>query len=209
MEDTGAEGSTAGTEELGTNSDALTYFCGYMVNGEIEAKYRSLGGTSSFLGCPTTHESRTQCGGGYYNNFQGGAITWGPYAGAHETHGPIRVKWAEQGYECGSLGFPTTDELPGSCAGLRYNNFENGAIVWTPQYGAFKSQGIIRAAWAYTGYECGPLGPPSSDEGYSATSDWGGPTYYQYYANGYIVTVLNGGVWRNYCYVNNRGYITC
>ena len=56
-----------------------------------------------------------------------------------------RAKW-----ETGPLGYPKTDELnlegfPGVSGG-RYNQFEHGFIVWTPQKGAIMSNTLAEGA---------------------------------------------------------------
>jgi uncharacterized protein with LGFP repeats len=64
-------------------------------------------------------------------------------------------------------------------AGIRdsgvYQNFQYGAILWSPATGAHVSVGGTREAWALTGFENGVLGYPTTDE-----------------------TPVNGGVKQNY-----------
>lgn len=96
--------------------------------GLIEQEWAKLGREKSVLGYPTTDETATAGPGGRYNNFTGGAITWSPAAGAHETHGMIRARWASLGFERSRLGFPITDEF--SVPGGRRNNFQGGNITW-------------------------------------------------------------------------------
>src|SRR5690606_38603651 len=79
--------------------------------GEIDKKYRALGGCNSFLGHPITHELKTPDGAGRYSVFQNGSIYWHPSTGAFEVHGLIRDKWAELDWEVGLLGYPITDEM--------------------------------------------------------------------------------------------------
>ncbi len=104
----------------------------HVVQGEIRARFAALGWERSVLGYPTSDESAA-ANGGRYNNFTGGAITWTPTAGAHETHGAIRARWAALGYERSKLGFPTSDEryVPGG----RANTFEHGTITWNQATG--------------------------------------------------------------------------
>ncbi len=164
-------GAPVGDEYAVTGGSAQNYQYGmiyyspatgaHAVHGAILSRYLALGGPAG-LGFPTTDESPA-ANGGRYNNFEYGAITWSPTAGAHETHGAIRAHWAALGYESGLLGFPTTDESPAANGG-RYNNFEYGAITWSPTAGAHETHGAIRARWAALGYESGPLGFPTSDE---------------------------------------------
>jgi hypothetical protein len=119
------------------------------VHGDIHAKWASLGHES--YGYPFTDESPA-ARGGRFNHFRafrgdGGfedkSIHWTPDTGAHETHGLIRDKWAEMGWEHGYLGFPISDEmdLPEGLPMLdgRVSRFQNGIIVWTPGGGAVAS----------------------------------------------------------------------
>jgi hypothetical protein len=78
---------------------------------EIERKYAEIGGLSGFLGQTVGREDKTPDGVGRFQHFQNGSIHWHPETGAHETHGAIRSKWAELGWETSFLGYPTTDEV--------------------------------------------------------------------------------------------------
>jgi len=64
----------------------------------------------------------------------------------------------------GFLGYPLTNEQPSADGVGRYNNFQGGAIYWSPTTGAQSVQGAIRDTWAAQGWETGPLGYPISDE---------------------------------------------
>lgn len=80
------------------------------VHGLIANEYSYKGYEGSLLAFPTTDEMATNCAGGRYNNFQGGAITWFPSAtAAHWTWGSIRDIWGNDGFECGVVGYPTSE----------------------------------------------------------------------------------------------------
>ncbi len=147
------------------NADAATR-CGDSppVVGAINAKYLSLGGCGSVLGAPITEERATPDAAGRYSVFERGSIYWTQAGGAFEVHGVIRDKWADVGWEAGMLGYPMTDETPTPDGVGRYNVFEGGSIYWSPDTGAHEVHGVIRDAWANTGWELGPLGYPTSDE---------------------------------------------
>ena len=100
----------------------------------IGAKYAALGGASGLLGSTAGAVSACLDGFGYYRHFRHGSIFWHPVAGAHEVHGQIRAKWAALGWERSVLGYPTSDQLPGSDPDQRgaYNIFQGGAIYWYP-----------------------------------------------------------------------------
>lgn len=106
----------------------------YVVIGAIDAKYRALGGCTSFLGHPITNELTTPDGVGRYSVFENGSIYWSPSSltgtslaiGAHEVHGKIRDTYRDRGWEAGPLGYPISDEL--EVTGGRESHFEHGTI---------------------------------------------------------------------------------
>jgi uncharacterized protein with LGFP repeats len=103
--------------------------------------------------------------------------------------GAIAALYNHLGGTRSSLGLPVGDEEPGSAFGLRYNNFQHGAIVWTPAYGAFESQGYLRDIWGGTGFERGPLGAPRSNPTLS------GDTWYQNFMYGQARAVWANNRW--------------
>jgi uncharacterized protein with LGFP repeats len=141
----------------------------FAVQGLILQKYLALGGPAGVVGFPTTDETGTPDGTGRFNHFTGNgvgaSIYWTPGTGAHEIQGDIRSRWAALGWEAGPLGYPVTDES-GTPDGVgRFNHFSKGASVyWTPSTGAHAVYGAIRAEWAATGWETGPMGYPTTDE---------------------------------------------
>lgn len=100
-----------------------------LVAGAINARYQTLGGRSSILGFPNGSDSPAKNNTGYITTFDGGDIFWSPSTGAHEVHGAILGAWANQGYETGSLGYPTTDEFT-NAFGQQQSNFQGGALVF-------------------------------------------------------------------------------
>ncbi len=100
------------------------------VHGDIRAKYDVRGGPWSDLGLPVTDETGTPDGVGRYNHFaQNGSIYWHPNVGPKEVHGGIRAAWANQGWELGGLGYPTSDErVLGPSQWV--NDFQNGVLYW-------------------------------------------------------------------------------
>lgn len=134
------------------------------VNGEIEEKWNSFGGSEGFLGCPIIGDLEVPDGVGRYGLFQGGSIYWSPDTGAYEVHGAIRDKWSQVGRTISFLGYPITDELTTPDHIGRYNHFQGGSIYWTPNTGAHEVHGAIRGKWASLGWERGSLGYPITDE---------------------------------------------
>jgi len=106
------------------------------VHGAIVGKYVSLGGPGSVLGYPTSDERVAPDGVGRFNTFERGAIYWTFSTGAREVHGLIYAKWRDLGLGASTLGYPVTDEYPGSTSGGRVSRFQQGRIVWTSSTGA-------------------------------------------------------------------------
>ncbi len=132
--------------------------------GEIDAKYRALGGCTSFLGVPVSEERVAPDGVGRYSVFENGSIYWTPQTGAHEVHGRIRDKWKDVGWEAGVLGYPISDEATAPDGVGKFGVFERGSIYWSPDTDAHEVHGAIRDTWRDAGWETGPLGYPTSDE---------------------------------------------
>ncbi len=78
--------------------------------------------------------------------------------------GAIAEKYRQLGGEKGFLGRPLTSEKTTPDRVGRFNHFEGGSIYWTSETGAHEVHGVIRDAWAETGWERGRLGYPVSDE---------------------------------------------
>jgi hypothetical protein len=129
----------------------------------ITDKYHALGGPQGFLGKAVTDEVPTPDLKGSFRHYEHGSIYWSPSTGAFEVHGGIRDKWQALGWEQSVLGYPRTDET--SVANGRFNEFQFGAIYWTPALGAHEVHGGIHARYAADG---GPAhsgyGFPTSDE---------------------------------------------
>jgi hypothetical protein len=135
-----------------------------MVVGEIDAKYRALGGCGSLLGAPITAETGAPDGVGRYSVFERGSIYWTPTTGAFEVHGRIRDKWKDLGWEAGITGYPITDETTAPDGVGKYNVFEHASIYWSPATDAHEVHGVIRDKYKEVGWEAGQLGYPTSDE---------------------------------------------
>ena len=157
----------------------------------IDDKYATLGGSSGWLGQPTTAELDCPDHRGRFRHFEGGSIYWTSQTGAWEVHGAIRDKWASLGWETSFLGYPLTDEMTTPDGRGRYNHFEGGSIYWTPQTSAWEVHGAIRDKWASLGWETGFLGYPITDE----LSTPGGVARYCHFEGGSIFWSPQTGAW--------------
>ena len=108
------------------------------IHGAIKAKWAQLQWEAGFLGYPVTDERGTPDGIGRYNHLQGGSVYWSPATGAHEVHGAIGDAWAVQGWETGTLGYPTSDEYP--VPGGRRSDFSGGSLFWDATTGMVTSR---------------------------------------------------------------------
>jgi hypothetical protein len=168
----------------------------HSVQGAIRDKWASLGWQAGALGFPTTDEA--PLAGGAVSHFQGGSVYWSAAAGAHAVRGAIRDRWAAAGWETGPLGYPTSDEyrLAGGAASV----FQGGSVYWSEATGAHIVRGLIRDAWAATGWENGPLGYPTSDEttlpgGGAVTHFQGGSVYWSPATGAHVVRGLIRDAW--------------
>ncbi|GAA0307283.1 hypothetical protein GCM10009528_25720 [Kineococcus aurantiacus] len=134
------------------------------VGGDIGVRYDALGGAAGLLGEPLTGEVGTPNGRGAYVSFQRGGIWWSPQSGAREVHGSILTEWGRTGWEGGPLGFPITDETGTPNGRGAYNAFQGGSVYWSPPSGAHEVHGMIRDAYAWSGWENGVLGFPITGE---------------------------------------------
>ena len=91
-----------------------------------------LGGNTRAITC-------AQPGNGCYQDYQGGAIIWSPTTGAHVSAGPIRTAWANTGFLTGPLGYPTTEVTCAQPGNGCYQDYQGGAIIWSPTTGAHVS----------------------------------------------------------------------
>jgi hypothetical protein len=99
------------------------------VHGDILRKFVVLPMKGMDLGFPVTDETGTPDGQGRYNHFSSDAsIYWHPNTGPMALQGPVRDRWASQGWERGPLGYPVRDVFTPE-AGETAGDFQNG-VIW-------------------------------------------------------------------------------
>jgi hypothetical protein len=132
----------------------------------IDVKYQQVIQANPWIGNPAGPEQVCDDGIGHFREYQGRAsIYYTPSTGAHLIYGLIRAKWIALGREKGPNGYPITDEAEAGSGKGRFNNFQNGTIIWkknTPE--AFSVYGAIYRKWGTVQYDMGPLGFPLTDE---------------------------------------------
>lgn len=106
----------------------------HAIHGAIRNRWYHCGGPGGILGYPTTGELaviKDRKAIGASQRFSGGAVIyWSNDTGAWEIRGPIRKMWEHYGGATGWLGFPTSGETETSAKNGKYNNFQNGCLVW-------------------------------------------------------------------------------
>ena len=127
----------------------------HAVHGDVDRRYRALGGPASAWGLPTSEETAGEIATARQNAFVGGVIIWSARTGAHGVRGPILDRWAALGGgTVSSLSLPTGSTEAVSDDGLR-GFFQGGEIIWSPATGAWRVYGANLAEFARLG---GPQG---------------------------------------------------
>lgn len=119
--------------------------------------------------------------GGKVQDFRGGRAYWSPKTGAHFVWGRIGARYASMNGPESWLGYPTSEEHVIAGGRGRFTSFENGAIYWTAETGAFAVPKDFIDEWGKTKWENGPLGFPIADV------EKVGDSYMQKFQNGVIV----------------------
>lgn len=107
-----------------------------MPNGEaiavpsrIYETWKANGWEQGMLGYPKQHHTVLE--GGEVQDFAGGVIYRQVGKDGYIVHGLIGERWANDGFETGSLGWPVGDE-EATADGGRVQRFERGSFAWHP-----------------------------------------------------------------------------
>lgn len=134
----------------------------YPLFGAILAKYSGLGGASSWLGFPTTGETKTPDGVGRFVHFENGSIYWTPQTGAYAIPGDMFKAWGENGYETGDLKYPVAEA---NQVGKGYvQKFQGGFLTRNPDESHNIVHGAIAEKYGELGTATSALGYPKSNE---------------------------------------------
>jgi uncharacterized protein with LGFP repeats len=129
----------------------------------VQQRYNSDAGARTLLREMTTTPTRTPDGQGAYAHYARGSIYVSQRTAAHVLRGPVRDRWAAQGWEGGPLGYPVGDTTCGLRDGGCFQHFQGGSIYFSPGTGARVLSAAVRDRWAAQGWENGPLGYPTTD----------------------------------------------
>ncbi|HVG32750.1 MAG TPA: hypothetical protein VM911_06710 [Pyrinomonadaceae bacterium] len=144
-----------------------------VVYGEIYDRYKLHGDIAGSLSVPLTGTG-INASGGLEAHFDGGSIYWLEGVGMGMVAAEIRDYWNSLGGVTGELGHPITDHefvlKDGQMVG-NFSRFQNGAIYWSEQTGAWDVRGPILKAWEETfGGATGDFGFPISGQQTSLNS---------------------------------------
>jgi len=162
--------------------------------GPITGAWQAIGAEGSQAGYPTSDMICGLKNNGCFQNFQGGSILWSAASGASLVpFGAIRDYWAAQGFENGSLGYPTSNLTCGLKSGGCFQLFQTGSVLWTTSSGAhLVKAGPSLDAWSRDGYENGLLGFPTTEANCTATDCT------QNFAGGVLAWTPTSGAWPIY-----------
>lgn len=161
----------------------------HMVKGEIEELYDANNGPRGQLGLPTTSETPTPDGRGFFNQFEEGAIYWTPETGAQMVHTGFLEAWDQLGRETGDMGYPVSGIEDTDDRRARLQKFERGAVYATNRSGTTPVYGKIWDHYVELGRETGVLGYPRSAEHVI------GAGRFSEFANGNIYWSPESGAW--------------
>ncbi|MCZ2829738.1 N-acetylmuramoyl-L-alanine amidase [Modestobacter sp. VKM Ac-2986] len=128
----------------------------------VQQRYDSDAAVRALLGARTSPV--TAIPGGAFAHYANGSIYASMGTGARVVRGPVKDRWAALGWENSSLGWPVGDTVTGLGAGGSFQEFQRGAVYWSPGTGArVVPNGAVRDRWAALGWERGALGYPVGD----------------------------------------------
>jgi outer membrane biosynthesis protein TonB len=150
----------------------------FVLKGAIRDHWLATG-KETIIGYPTADE--TAITGGLSQSFTKGAIVWSAATGAHHSSGAIRNYWLQWGAETGRMKYPTTDLVCGLVNGGCRQEYQGGAMYWSPATGAFDMGGAFLTTWRGFGGENSNFGYPTGGEtwinGYQTRQNFQGGHY--------------------------------
>jgi uncharacterized protein with LGFP repeats len=177
--DVHAEWVRLGAEE-GPGYPTRDTFCGLINNGcgqhfQRSSVYSSGNGTFAVdvamlpgwaaaswegrLGYPVDERICGLRDGGCLQEFENGMVYLTSLGSFAVWDGWILEAWADQGWEHGGLGYPTSSTF-GTRAGGTGQHFEGGSVYWSSTWGTSVLARALRDRWGTLGWEYGMLGDP-------------------------------------------------
>ncbi|SNR57039.1 hypothetical protein [Blastococcus mobilis] len=130
----------------------------------VTLAHEAAGGDAGPMGAPTAAEV---CGTAHVTRYcerayENGGIYWTHSTGAHLVRGEILPFWLAGNGFSGVWGFPSTDTACGLADGGCAQQFQGGAIYWSPGAGTFGTSGQIGEFHRRNGAQAGLLGYPTA-----------------------------------------------
>jgi hypothetical protein len=160
--------------------------------GSIRNRWAQLGYENGVLGYPTSGEIRLGNTGGWYQRYENGYIIGKSSTGYWESKGSIRNRWAQLGYESGSLGYPIGPEIAIPTGGWQ-QEYERGAIIGRGSTGYWETSGPILKRHQDLGGGAGKIGYPTAGVRCGLIKDG----CYQSYQRGIILWTEETGAWES------------
>jgi uncharacterized protein with LGFP repeats len=135
----------------------------HALTGVVHAAWVGQGYEVGPLGYPLTDLICGMKESGCGQVFQGGRIYRSASTGPHAVSGVIQDAWVATGWEVGTLGYPTGDQVCGLYVGGCKQEFQSGTLYSTWSTGTHPVSGAIATTWTATGGESGTLGYPTGD----------------------------------------------
>ncbi|TFD74059.1 hypothetical protein E3T54_14755 [Cryobacterium sp. Sr8] len=134
----------------------------FRTTANVGRSYIALKGPNGVLGYPITNP-KTEPGSGASQAFQKGWLYYSPTTSIHVVSGPVGRSYATLGGPAGVLGFPIAAPKvePGGGAS---QNFQKGALYWSPTTSIHRLSGAIATAYSALGGPAGVLGYPLAAE---------------------------------------------
>lgn len=163
----------------------------FVMKGAIRDEWIATGKEAT-IGYPTADENSIS--GGLGQSFTAGAIVWSSASGAHLSSGAIRTYWLQWGAETGRMKYPTTDLTCGLVNGGCKQEYQGGAMYWSPATNAYDMGGAFLTTWRGMGAENSNFGYPTSGESWINSYQTR-----QYFQNGhYLIWDNNAGTVTRY-----------
>ena len=118
----------------------------WTIRSSVLGVWNAWGGANGYLGKSLDFGSCKLTKGGCYQPFKNGSVYWTQNGGAHLVRGGMLNGWYKTGLEWGSLGYPLSGEKTDH-NGTVYQQFENGRIYWTAQYGNWVIREFAVGIW--------------------------------------------------------------
>jgi uncharacterized protein with LGFP repeats len=185
-----------GKAQYGTFSGGSVYvhatLGSHVVPTAVRDGWAAAGWEGGPLGYPTSDAVATTDRRGQVMTFQGGQVYTSPATGGHAVTGTLLTGYLAAGGADGDLGLPVDDAGSTPDGKARYQNFEGGSL-YVVGAGTYVVPLEVRAVWARSGWESGPLGYPTAAATVTGDAAAGTATTMQAFQGGTVYATAAGG----------------